>query len=589
MDAVPLLGDALALGADDVAADLHRRTRESACVLDDGVEEVFLSAGKTSTTAFALWLSSGDPAAARRVGLDASRMFALLAARNDVPLNEATKRCLRWHDAVADQLSHDAARLDVEGALPEVLSMLQRSLHVTVVRMTEAFEVERQRLFEELVAHQEQIAYQANHDALTGLPNRALIVDRIEQLLSRHARLGTEATVLFVDLDNFKAINDNFGHTVGDHLLQAVAKRVSPVLRGSDTLGRLGGDEFIVVADLSSPDDAPDLICRRVLEALREPFVLEALGSAVSVTASIGVATAAEGPAEELMKNADIAMYRAKRDGKNRHAVFKPEMLVAVTSWFELDTDLRRAVELEEFVLVYQPIFDLASMSVTGVEALLRWGHGTRGIIAPGEFISHLEESDLIFPVGRWVIEEAVSQAARWKPQGRALTMSVNISARQLDSDEIVTDLGNTLDRHGLDPRAFCIEVTETALMHDLDLSLRRLRAISALGVRIAIDDFGTGYSSFSHLQEFPVDLLKIDQSFIQRLSHERSAENMVHAQIQMAKAMGIETLAEGVERPEQLAFLKNEQCDSAQGFLLCRPLDYAALDGFIENAVVIS
>ena len=330
-DPLSSLGDALSLAVDDVVADLHRRTRKSGHVLDDSAEEIILGAAATSTTAFALWLSSGDPAVARRHGLDASRMFAQLAARNDAPLNEVTKRCLRWHDAVASRLSADATRLGIEDTLSQVLPMLQRSLHVTLVRMTEAFEVERQRLHEELVAHQEQITFQATHDALTGLPNRTLIVDRIDQLLSRHARFGTKATVLFVDLDDFKPINDNFGHTVGDCLLQAVAERMSLVLRSSDTLGRLGGDEFIVVADFISPDDAPELICRRILNAFGEPFEHKALGSApISVTASIGVTTSTQGPAEEVLKNADIAMYRAKREGKNRYAIFDPEMLPAV-------------------------------------------------------------------------------------------------------------------------------------------------------------------------------------------------------------------------------------------------------------------
>jgi diguanylate cyclase (GGDEF)-like protein len=315
------------MAIDDVVTGLRGRTLESNCVLDEGVEAIFLAAAKTSTAAFSYWLSSGDPDLARRDGLDAVRDFAQLAARNDAPLNEVTKRCLRWHDSVESQLRGDAIRLGVEENLPEALSMLQRSLYTTLVRMTEAFEVERQNSYRELVAHQERITFEANHDAMTGLPNRALIVDRIEQLLTRHGRFGSEATVLFIDLDNFKVINDDLGHSVGDHLLQAVATRVRRVLRESDTLGRLGGDEFIVVADCIPPLDAPELICERVLNAFREPFELESPGtSPVSITASIGVATGTQGPAEEIVKSADIAMYKAKRAGKNCHVVFKPEM-----------------------------------------------------------------------------------------------------------------------------------------------------------------------------------------------------------------------------------------------------------------------
>jgi len=286
------LGSALTLAVDDVVADLQQRDLQSRCVLDEAVEALILAIAKTSTGAFALWLSSGDEDTARREGLDASRIFGQLAARNDAPLNEVTKRCLRWHDAVAVQLNYDARRLGLEDSLPQALSMLERSLHVTVVRMTEAFEDERQHLHQALVAHQEEIAFQASHDALTGLPNRALIIDRIEQLLHRHERFGTEATVLFVDLDNFKAVNDNFGHSGGDHLLRSVAERVGQVLRESDTLGRLGGDEFIVVANCTPPEEAPELICRRILEALRKPFEVDIPGSApISVSASIGMAT----------------------------------------------------------------------------------------------------------------------------------------------------------------------------------------------------------------------------------------------------------------------------------------------------------
>jgi diguanylate cyclase (GGDEF)-like protein len=579
------LGRALSLAVDSVVADLAQRDLKSRCVLDEAVEALILAIARTSTGAFALWLSSGDADSARREGLDASRIFGQLAARNDAPLNEVTKRCLRWHDAVAAQLSRDAARLGLGDSVGEALSMLGRSLHVTIVRMTEAFEVERQHLHQALEVHQEEIAFQASHDALTGLPNRALIIDRIEQLLRRHERFGTEATVLFVDLDNFKAVNDNFGHSVGDHLLRAVAERVGRVLRESDTLGRLGGDEFIVVASCIPPADAPELICRRILDALREPFELEMPGSGpISVTASIGVATGAQTPADEILKNADIAMYRAKREGKNRYVCFQPEMLAAVTTWFELDNDLKRAVELEEFALEYQPVFDLGTMAITGAEALLRWHHPTRGTIAPGAFISHLEESDLIIAVGRWVLEQACRDGAEWHRRGSPLEISVNLSARQLDTDEIVTDIQAALQRHALNAHTLCVEVTETAMMHDLDMALRRLRAISSLGVRIAIDDFGTGYSSFSHLQQFPVDVLKIDQSFIQRLSNEQSARVLVHAQIQLAKALGIETLAEGVEEPYQLAFLKEEQCRSAQGFLLCRPIAAVAIEGFVRD-----
>jgi diguanylate cyclase (GGDEF)-like protein len=480
-------------------------------------------------------------------------------------------------------LTYDAPRLGIGNALNTALSMLQRSLFVTLVRMTETFESERQSVHRALLDRQEEIVFHASHDQLTGLPNRDLIVDRIEQLLVQHNRFGTKAVVLFINIDNFKSINDNLGHDTGDQILRAVAERLDQVLRESDTLGRLGGDEFVVVADRIPTADAASLMCERILAVLREPLAPEGLATApVSLTASVGVASGSDLPGDELLKNAGIAMYRAKRQGKNSYVHFEPEMRRAVVTRFELEADLKRAVEHGQFILDYQPVFDLGSMSITGAEALLRWEHPTRGIVAPGEFIPYLEESDLIAVVGRWVLDEATRRAAGWKSEGRQPEISINLSARQLDRDQIVTEIRAALDGTGLDPSSLCVEVTETTLMRDLDEALKRLRAIKALGVRIAIDDFGTGYSSFAHLQQFPFDVLKIDQSFIQRLAYGQSAEMLVRSQIQLAKALHIETVAEGVEEPYQLDFLLGEGCSSAQGFLLSRPIGASEIDAFM-------
>jgi diguanylate cyclase (GGDEF)-like protein len=584
---IAVLGHELSLGVDAVIADLHRRTQLSGHVLEEDVENLFLAAGRRSTEAFAVWMISGNPEIARREGLKASQIFGELAARNDAPLNEATKRCMRWYDAVASYLQPVAIELDLNRCLPEAVAMLDRSLKVTIVRMTESFEIERQRMHESLMAQQARVAFQANHDALTGLPDRSLIMDRIEQLLLRHPRFGTEATVLFLDLDNFKAINDNFGHSVGDHLLQAVGERLGGVLRESDTLGRLGGDEFIVVADCVPPREAPELICHRLLTALEVPFNLNVSGfSPLRMTASIGVATGTHLPAEDILRHADIAMYRAKRDGKNRCVCFEEEMLKSVATSFELDTDLQRALQDGEFKLLYQPVIDLTSMAVVGVEALLRWRHPTRGLLGPSEFISHLEESGLIAAVGKWVLDEATGQATSWLESGRRLhlEMGVNLSRRELDSDDVVARIASALDQSGLNPNDLCIEVTETGVMSNLESALSRLEAIRDLGVRIAIDDFGTGHSSLSHLQQFPVDLLKIDQSFIRRLFLERSGGMLVRAQIQLAHALEIETQAKGVEDGAQLAFLRQERCGRAQGFHISHPLEPSAIEEFIAR-----
>jgi len=583
MPGLTSLGEELSSAIEEVIADLRERSYRSSCVLDDDVEELFLTAARTATSAFAIWLLSGDPERARRAGMGASGIFGQLAARDDAPLNEMTKRCIRWHDAVAAQLTYDASRLGIGNALNTALSMLQRSLFVTLVRMTETFESERQSVHRTLLERQDEIIFHASHDQLTGLPNRDLIIDRIEQLLVQHNRFGTKAVVLFINIDNFKSINDNLGHDAGDQILRSIAERLDLALRESDTLGRLGGDEFVVVADRIPTADAASLMCERILAVLRHPLAPENLGSApLSFTASIGVASGSDLPGDELLKNAGIAMYRAKRQGKNRYVHFESEMQRAVVTRFELETDLKRAVEHGQFILDYQPVFDLGSMSITGAEALLRWEHPTRGIVPPGEFIPYLEESDLIAVVGRWVLDEAIRRAAGWKSEERQPEISINLSARQLDRDQIVTEISAALDGTGLDPSSLCVEVTETTLMRDLDEALKRLRAIKGLGVRIAIDDFGTGYSSFAHLQQFRFDVLKIDQSFIQRLAYGQSAEMLVRSQIQLAKALHIETVAEGVEEPYQLDFLLGEGCSSAQGFLLSRPIGASEIDAFM-------
>jgi diguanylate cyclase (GGDEF)-like protein len=324
---IATLGRELKLAVELIVADQRQLTQISDHVLDEDVENLFLSAARTSTEAFSLWMTSGNPDIARQAGLDASEIFGQLAARNDAPLNEAAKRCMRWHDVVALHLKEIAATQGVEDCLPEALAMLQRSLRVTIVRMTESFERERLRMQASLALQQERIAFLASHDALTGLPSRSVIIDRIGQLLVRHRRYESEATVIFVDLDDFKAVNDNLGHDAGNHLLQAVSERLGAVIRETDTLGRLGGDEFIVVADCIPPNAAPELICQRLLAAFEEPFDLQAYGySTIQITASVGMATGSHLSVEDILKRADIAMYRAKRDGKNRFVSFEIEM-----------------------------------------------------------------------------------------------------------------------------------------------------------------------------------------------------------------------------------------------------------------------
>jgi diguanylate cyclase (GGDEF)-like protein len=584
VDDLRRLGEGLKARCGDVVRDMVRRSAESGQTLDAVVEESFERVGAVSTLAVGRWMAGEGADVARDLGQESWSIFGQLAAQRAAPLNEATKRCLRWRDAAAQVTVECAEQLERSAdVLEQALRMLQRSLDVTLVRMCESFEAERQLAHQELTRRQEELSFLATHDGLTGLPNRTLIRDRIEQMLVRAQLSQTPVAALFIDVDNFKGINDSLGHSVGDELLCAVAARLDSAVRGTDTLGRLGGDEFVVVAEGVSLAGGPELIAERLLAALREPFTLPgAEATPVFVKASIGVATDHRATADELLRDADIAMYRAKWDGKNRYVVFESGMEDAVQSRMELEMDLQQALRNDEFFLVYQPTFDLVEMQPTGVECLIRWRSATRGVVQPDDFIPLLEETGTITAVGAWVLTEACRQGAAWHAAGHRLGIAVNVSARQLDDDELLVHVQQALSDSGLDPTALTIEITETTLMRNADETARRLLAIKQLGVRIAIDDFGTGYSSLAHLQRFPVDALKIDRSFISQLGEGTEGEILLRSLVQLGKALAIETLAEGIERPHELSLIREEHCDSGQGFLFARPLDADAVEDFL-------
>ncbi|MGZ6886552.1 MAG: putative bifunctional diguanylate cyclase/phosphodiesterase [Acidimicrobiia bacterium] len=423
-------------------------------------------------------------------------------------------------------------------------------------------------------AAEEQLAHQAVYDPLTGLANRALILDRAQQMLARGERTREPIAALFIDLDNFKEVNDTFGHEVGDRLLCAVADRFSATVRSADTVGRLGGDEFVVLAEGVSVAAGPELLAERLQEVLREPFELDGpAGAAMLVTASIGIAGGVRQSAEELLRDADIALYRAKAMGKDCAALFAPEMQTAVLDRLGLKMDLQSALANGEMCLLYQPLFDLDSMHVYGVEALLRWHHPQRGVVGPAEFVPLLEETGLIIDVGEWVLREACGQAAAWRSEGHDLTMSVNVSMRQLESASLVDHVRDALDASALEPSALLLELTETALMRDSDSTIARLTELKSLGVSIAIDDFGTGYSSLGYLRQFPVDALKIDRSFIAGMTDAPESTVLIHAMVALAHALGIGTVAEGIEEQAQLETLREHGCQRGQGYLVSRPV----------------
>jgi diguanylate cyclase (GGDEF)-like protein len=424
----------------------------------------------------------------------------------------------------------------------------------------------------------DEIRHQALHDALTGLPNRTLILDRAQQVLARARREGNQCGILFVDLDSFKQVNDTFGHEIGDRLLQAVAARFMTSFRECDTIGRLGGDEFVVVIEVSSPLAAPEHVAERIKEALREPFELDDDVPAITMTASIGIAVGDRYSATNLLRDADIALYEAKAAGRDCHVRFQRAMQTAVEDRLALELDLRAAILRDEFFLMYQPIFELETGETLGVEALIRWTHPHRGLVQPDDFIPLLEETKLMIEVGRWVLRQACEQAVAMQLPERGLYVSVNVSARQLDDTQFPQDVADALDDSGLPPSALVLEVTETAIMRDPTASAYRLTKIKELGVNLAIDDFGTGHSSLGYLQQFPIDILKIDRSFIAGMQDSPDSAALVRTLVSLGRQLGLQTLAEGVEQQEQAARLQAEQCHSAQGFLFARPLTCEAL-----------
>jgi diguanylate cyclase (GGDEF)-like protein len=582
-----LLGESLLARADDVLAETVARTAKSGEIVDAMVQESFERICESSTSAVARWIAGEGIEVTNDAARETSTIFGELAARRAASLGEVTRRSLWWRNVMADVLRDCAAQQEIAAAaLAEALNMVQLSLEFSLLRVCESFESERRRVDAELKRREEELAFLATHDPLTGLPNRTLILDRVEQMLARSIRSKAPVAALFIDLDNFKSINDTLGHGVGDELLCAVAARLGGVVRHADALGRLGGDEFVVIAEELSLAAGPELVAERLLEALKHPFKLgEEEETRLTVTASVGIAAGPRVSAEELLRDADIAMYRAKWDGKNRYAVFETGMQDTVQHRMELDMDLHEALEKDEFFLAYQPTFALTDMTPTGVEALIRWQHPKRGVVQPDAFIPLLEETGLIVEVGRWVLFEACRQGAAWRTAGHAIAMAVNVSARQLDTDDLIADIEGALADSGLEPEALTIEITETTLMRNVDDTVRRLGEIKELGVRIAIDDFGTGYSSLAHLQQFPVDALKIDRSFISGLSHNKEGETLIRTLVQLGKALSIETLAEGIEQHHELSLLKDEDCDHGQGFLFARPLDAAAIQAFFQRS----
>jgi len=435
-------------------------------------------------------------------------------------------------------------------------------------------------------ALEERLRYQALHDPLTDLANRTLLLDRLAHALVRAERRGAKVAVLFMDLDNFKYVNDSMSHEAGDRLLVEVAERLRKCLRDEDTVARLGGDEFAILLEDLGREQEATAVAGQVAQALRPPITLD--DREIFVTASIGVAfgTSREDRPESLLREADVAMYRAKAGGKDRHAVYHPEMGELSSQRLTLEGDLRRALEREELKVYYQPKVLVETGKIVALEALTRWEHPERGLLHPAEFVPLAEETRLIIPIGWWVLGEACRQVREWQkryPSDPPLAININLSARQFYNPDLVERIAGVLEETALDPSTLVLEITEGTAMEEALSTTATLGALRGLGVKLAIDDFGTGYSSLSYLKRFPIDVIKIDRSIVEGLGRDRGDSAIVSATITLAHALGLEVIAEGVETDEEAAELLALGCNFGQGYYWWTPQPAGVMAALLE------
>lgn len=554
-----------------IIAEWQRATPSARAAHPEVEEDIRRSTG-AGTLALAEYLISGEV-----IGSDRSEAWDWTGEAplsGAITLSALTKLYLRWRDVCAEVLSEEAARSATPPAtLAACIEVVQLGFDVSLVRMARRFEETRQTLEERLAEHQARLEHEALHDPLTGLANRALLLDRIQHAVESMSRHASCPAVIFMDLDYFKSVNDASGHSAGDQLLVQVADRLRTAVRPNDTIARLGGDEFVVLCDdLTDPRDEGLEVAQRISARFDEAFLLGE--REIFVAVSIGVAAAGEGDtAARLLARADQAMYRAKQLGRGRIEFHDPSIDHQDTRRAELSTALHHALDQGQLYVVYQPVFDLHARRPIAREALLRWRHPKFGKVPPSEFVPLAEWSGLMTVIGRWVLDLACRDCAAWREAGDVdVGVAVNVSGRELANGRFPDNVETVLKETGVPPGAVTIEVTESLLVSDRAVARAALERVRALGVRIAIDDFGTGYTSLSWLAQLPLDILKVDRSFVSSLALVERHAVIVEAMIHLAHTLGFEVVAEGVETESQLAHLTRLGCDAAQGFILGHP-----------------
>jgi diguanylate cyclase (GGDEF)-like protein len=573
-----VLGHEVQSRAGEVAAGVldwwDRRHPHTARGTDAQIRDDILKTTELGASTLGRFLATGSlPSDRERDTMSAPGKAPL---HDTISIGELTKLYLVWRDVIYEKLGTWGHQLCIsDKAVAAAKDAARIGSDSSIVNVVRQFETSYHKLRAELTEEQERLAHNALHDGLTGLPNRTLLVDRLEQLTNNTSRQRRGFAVLFIDIDRFKSVNDLAGHGAGDALLVAVATRLRGVIRSGDTLARLGGDEFVILCpDLSEPETEAAAVAERVTAVVAQPFRMGEPTQDFFVSASVGVGIAGSGDdAESVLSRADAAMYATKNRGGSGYQIYDESVDRSLRRRPEMLNDLHGAAERGEMTIEYQPVFDLATDRVVWLEALARWDHPRFGRVGPDEFIPLAEESGVIFNLGRWIIARAIEDCARWTRSGReGVGVAINVSGRQFSDDGLADFVAGAMAGAGLDPRLVTLEITESVLVTSEATTQRAFDALKEIGLRLAIDDFGTGYSSLAYLRRLPIEVLKVDRSFVSGLGDGGNDAAIVNAMVELARSLNLAVVAEGVETPAELEMVRRAGCDEAQGYLLGRP-----------------